>query len=263
MKLFWTKKRSGRDGDVVDQEALDELNGEEKEMIRGIVELSDTSAREIMVPRIDVVFIPEDFSYEELIARILETGHSRFPIYRDTIDDVTGILYVKDLLVHIIKDETISISDIMRKAYFVPESMKLDALLRELKERKVHIAVAVDEYGGTSGVVFMEDIIEEIVGDIQDEFDNEDEDMVQISETCWLCDARVGIEDINDELEWNLPSEDYDTLGGFVFSLFGKIPVRNEKIVWEKFSFIVQAVEGHKIKKIKIEWDGSDGSDEH
>ncbi|MDC7224519.1 MAG: hemolysin family protein, partial [Spirochaetales bacterium] len=195
-------------------------------------------------------------------ARILETGHSRFPIYKDTIDDVTGILYVKDLLVQIIKKESLSIPSIMRNAYFVPESMKLDVLLRELKERKVHIAVAVDEYGGTSGVVFMEDIIEEIVGDIQDEFDNEDEDLVQISDKSWLCDARLGIEDINEELGWQLPTEDYDTLGGFVFSLFGKIPVRNEKIIWESFSFIIQAVDGHKIKKIKIEWDGSDGSEE-
>ena len=262
MKLFWTKKRSGRDGDVVDHEALDELNGEEKEMIRGIVELSETSAKEIMVPRIDVVFIPEDLPYDELIARILETGHSRFPIYKDTIDDVTGILYVKDLLGKIIKEEPVTISSIMRKAYFVPESMKLDVLLRELKERKVHIAVAVDEYGGTSGMVFMEDIIEEIVGDIQDEFDNEDEEIVQIADNCWLCDARLNLEDINDELGCHIPTEDYDTLGGFVFNLFGKIPVRNEKIIWENISFIIQAVDGHKIKKIKIEWDGVKGSEE-
>ncbi|MBN2626377.1 MAG: HlyC/CorC family transporter [Spirochaetales bacterium] len=262
MKLFWTRKRSARDTDVVDQEALDDLNGAEKEMIRGIVELSDTSAKEIMVPRIDVVFIPEDLSYDELIARILETGHSRFPIYKDTIDDVTGILYVKDLLIHIIRGNEISIPQIMRKAYFVPESMKLDVLLRELKERKVHIAVAVDEYGGTSGMVFMEDIIEEIVGDIQDEFDNEDEEIVQTSDNSWLCDARLNMEDVNDEMGWSLPTEDYDTLGGFVFSLFGKIPVRNEKIVWENYSFIIQSVDGHKIKKIKIEQDGTGGSEE-
>ena len=263
MKLFWTKKRSVRDGDVVDQEALEELNGVEKEMIRGIVELSETSAKEIMVPRIDVVFIPEDLSYDELIGRILETGHSRFPIYKDTIDDVTGVLYVKDLLVNIIKKEEMSIPSIMRKAYFVPESMKLDVLLRELKERKVHIAVAVDEYGGTSGMVFMEDIIEEIVGDIQDEFDNEDEEIVKIADNCWLCDARLNLEDINEELGTGIPTEDYDTLGGFVFNLFGKIPVRNEKIIWENISFIIQAVEGHKIKKIKIEWDGTEGSEDN
>jgi magnesium and cobalt transporter len=262
MKLFWTRKRSEKENDIVDQEALTELNGEEKEMIRGIVELSDTSAKEIMVPRIDVVFIPEDLEQDELISRILETGHSRFPIYKETIDNVSGILYVKDLLIHIINKEPINISSIMRKAYFVPESMKLDVLLRELKDRKVHIAVAVDEYGGTSGMVFMEDIIEEIVGDIQDEFDNEDEDMVSLSESSWLCDARVSLEDINEEIGSILPTEDYDTLGGFVFDLFGKIPVRYEKVQWEDFSFIIQAVDGHKIKKIKIEWDGLSGSKE-
>lgn len=262
MKLFWKNKRVSKEDDVVDQEALTELNGDEKEMIRGIVELSDTSAKEIMVPRIDVVFIPEDMEQDELISLILETGHSRFPIYKETIDDVTGILYVKDLLIHIIKKEPVHIASVMRKAYFVPESMKLDVLLRELKERKVHIAVAVDEYGGTSGMVFLEDIIEEIVGDIQDEFDNEDEDILPLSETSWLCDARLNMEDINEELGINLPTEDYDTLGGFVFSLFGKIPVRYEKISWEDVSFIIQAVEGHKIKKIKLEWEGKADFDE-
>ena len=262
MKRFWTKIRSGKEVDVVDQEALTELNGEEKEMIRGIVELSDTSAKEIMVPRIDVVFISEDMDQEELISRFLETGHSRFPIYKETIDDVTGVLYVKDLLVRIIKKETINISEVMRKAYFVPESMKLDVLLRELKARKVHIAVAVDEYGGTSGMVFLEDLIEEIVGDIQDEFDNEDEDLVSLSENSWLCDARISLEDINDELGTDLPIDDYDTLGGFVFNLFGKIPVRYEKIQWKNINFIIQTVDGHKIQKIKLEWDGEDVSKE-
>ena len=120
----------------------------------------------------------------------------------------------------------------IRKPFFVPESKRIDSLLREFKRRHVHIAIAIDEYGGVSGIVCMEDIIEEIVGDIQDEFDNEREDIVAIGDSAWLCDARVNLEDLNDEMDLGLPVEDFDTLGGFVFDLFGKIPSRYEKVSW-------------------------------
>lgn len=239
-----TQKMNGGD--------LDDLNSMEKNMIRGVVELSETQVKEIMVPRIDVVFLDEETQRDELMKKIEETGHSRFPVYHDTIDNVTGVLYVKDLVSRLLKNQEIPIMEIQRKPYFVPESMKLDALLMELKQRKVHIAIAVDEFGGVSGIACLEDILEEIVGDIQDEFDNEEEEIVPIAEKAWLCDARVNMEDLSDELSLDLPFEEYDTLGGFVFSLFGKIPVRYEKVSHEGISFIIQAVEGHKIKKIKV-----------
>lgn len=246
-KLFKSRKEA-----VLAEEELNELNIEEKDMIRGIVELSETTIKEVIVPRIDVVFISDEIGEVELYKTLIETGHSRFPVYRETIDNVIGILYVKDLFSRIVSKEQIKIDEIIRKPYFVPESMKLDALLREFKHRRVHIAIAVDEYGGVSGIVSMEDIIEEIVGEIQDEFDNEDEEILAIGEGIFLCDARVNIEDFNEELSMEISDDDYDTLGGFVFDLFGKIPVRFEKVSYENVDFIIQSMEGHKINTIKV-----------
>ena len=233
-------------------DSYQKLNFEEKDMIRGIVTLSETTVKEVMVPRIDVVFISIDSSTRELVDTLAECGFSRFPVYKDTIDNVVGILYVKDMLKYRCRDEDVDIEKIVRRPYFVPESKKLDSLLREFKRRKVHIAVAVDEYGGVSGIVCLEDIIEEIVGDIQDEFDNEVEDILEIGDGTYLCDARVDIEDLNEKLKLELPEEDFDTLGGFVFDLFGKIPVKYEKVSWKGFDFVIQEMDGHKIKTVKL-----------
>nr|WP_233516412.1 hemolysin family protein [Oceanispirochaeta sp. M1] len=237
---------------MVNHEALTDLNVVEKGMIKGVVELSDTKIKEVIIPRIDVVFIPADIEEEELYDILMESGHSRFPVYEDTIDNVVGVLYVKDLLSLLVRKKSIVIRELMRKAYFVPESMKLDALLKEFKHRRVHIAIVVDEYGGVSGIVCMEDIIEEIVGDIQDEFDNEDDDLLEIGDGTYLCDARLNIEDLNEKLNFKLPEEKFDTFGGFVFDLFGKIPVRFEKVSYSNLDFIIQSMDGHKIKTVKI-----------
>ncbi|MFP4490319.1 MAG: hemolysin family protein [Spirochaetaceae bacterium] len=234
------------------QEGYQSLNFEEKDMIRGIVALSETTVKEVMVPRIDVQFVSIDSSFDELISTLSECGFSRFPVYKETIDNVVGILYVKDLLPFYNQTDAVDIEKIIRRTYFVPESKKLDSLLREFKRRKVHIAVAVDEYGGVSGIVCLEDIIEEIVGDIQDEFDNEVEDIMEIGENTYLCDARVDIEDLNERLSLSLPEEDFDTLGGFVFDLFGKIPVKYEKVSYSGCDFIIQNMDGHKIKTVKL-----------
>ena len=252
MKLLKQLFRIRRTGKFADHDSLNELNLEEQGMIRGIVELSETTIKEVIIPRIDVVFIDVEISRDELFDILLKSGHSRFPVYRDTIDNVIGVLYVKDLLGFLVKEETFSIQDVMRKAYFVPESMKLDALLKEFKHRRVHIAIVVDEYGGVSGIVCMEDIIEEIVGDIQDEFDNEEDDILEIGPNTYLCDARIDIEDLNEHIDKDLPDEKFDTLGGFVFDLFGKIPVKYEKVSYENLDFIIQTVEGHKIKTVKV-----------
>jgi CBS domain containing-hemolysin-like protein len=247
-KLFG---RSASEGD--DQNGdYHSLNFEEKDMIRGIKTLSETSVKEVMVPRIDVEFVPIGASFGELIETLGECGFSRFPVYKDTIDNVVGILYVKDLLKQVKNPEDFSIEKIIRRPYFVPESKRLDSLLREFKRRRVHIAVAVDEYGGVSGIVCLEDIIEEIVGDIQDEFDNEVEDILEIGSGTYLCDARVDIEDLNEKLKLDLPEEDFDTLGGFVFDLFGKIPVKYEKVVYKGVDLIIQEMDGHKIKTVKL-----------
>lgn len=228
------------------------VNVETKKMIEGIYALADTTVKEVMVPRIDSVFLGLDMTNEELVQRISETGHSRFPVYKDTIDNVVGMLYAKDLLQYLTNGKEIRIEHILRKSFFVPESKRLDSLLREMKRRRVHIAVAVDEYGGVSGLVCMEDIIEEIVGDIQDEFDNEREDILTIGERAWLCDARVDLEDLQEMFATPLPEQEYDTLGGFVFDLFGKIPVKFEKVSYRNLDFIVQEMEGHKIRSVKV-----------
>lgn len=238
--------------DAVDDEEGDEATSERREMIRGIQELSETTVKEVMVPRIDTVFISLDAPRDELIATVTSCGHSRIPVYRETIDDVAGVLYVKDLLLAITRGGDIDLGSLIRKPYFVPESKRIDSLLREFKRRHVHIAIAIDEYGGVSGIVCMEDIIEEIVGDIQDEFDNEREDIVALGDSAWLCDARVNIEDLNEETGIGLPEEGFDTLGGFVFDLFGKIPSRYEKVSWKSFDFVIQEMDGHRIGSVKV-----------
>jgi len=232
--------------------AIKELEEEQQQMIRGIVELSGTTVKEVMVPRTDTVFLSATASREELLACICESGHSRFPVYQDTIDNVTGILHVKDVLKTLVNNKPINVNELARKPLFVPVTKHIDALLRELRRKKVHIAVVVDEYGGVSGIVSMEDIIEEIIGDIQDEFDHETEDIVKLGEGVWLCDARVNMEFLAEETNMVLPVDDFDTLGGFVFDLFGKIPVKNEKIEYKNYDFIIQEMDGHKINSIKI-----------
>ncbi len=247
MGLFKRKKESA------EEEAKREfLNEEKKDMIRGIEDLSETSVKEVMVPRIDVDFININTPLDELLEKIAASGHSRFPVYADSIDNVVGILYVKDMIRSFSKKEDIALDKIIRKAFFVPESKRIDSLLREFKRRHVHIALAVDEYGGISGIVCMEDIIEEIVGDIQDEFDNEREDIIPLGPNVWLCDARTSLDDLNETIGSEFPVEDFDTLGGFVFDLFGKIPVKYEKHSWNNYDFIVQDMEGHRINVIKV-----------
>jgi CBS domain containing-hemolysin-like protein len=237
---------------MLDERTYRSLESDQQEMIRGVVELSDTTVREIMVPRIDAVFLPSDAPRDELLERIVESGHSRFPVYRETIDHVIGVLYVKDVLACLVRGEALDIERLLRKPYFVPGSKHIDEMLRELRRRRVHIALVVDEYGGVEGIICMEDIIEEIVGDIQDEFDNEQEDIVRLGEGAYLCDGRVNLEDLAGEIGLDLPVEDFDTLGGFVFDLFGKIPVKYEKAEYQGSVFIIQDMDGHKINTVKI-----------
>ena len=236
-----------------------DLNVEEKEMIKGVVDLAEKDAKDIMVPRTDVVFIPTDMPLDEVLDLIAESGFSRFPVYEETIDNVIGILYVKDLMREMVKHKNldvkdIEVKDIVRKPYFIPDSKKINALFHDFRKKRVHIAVAVDEYGGVAGIICLEDILEEIVGEIQDEFDEDEvEDIIQIGPSTYLCETRVSIEDLNEELKIALPHEDYETLGGFVFDLFDKIPVKFEKKEYEGMTFIIQDVEGNKIKSVKIE----------
>lgn len=236
------------------EEKNEVLAQQEQHMIEGVTELSETAVKEVLVPRIDVVFIPASATLDEVLKIMERDGYSRYPVYEETIDNVIGVLYVKDLIPVILnRDGTeFDLKNLIRKPYFIPESKRLDSLLSEFKKRHVHIAIAVDEYGGVSGIVCMEDIIEEIVGEIQDEFDDEGDEVIQSDDHSWLVDARINIEDLNEKLNLRLPDEEVDTLGGFVFNLFGKIPVRYEKVSYENLDFIIQEIENHKIKIVKI-----------
>jgi CBS domain containing-hemolysin-like protein len=225
---------------------------EEREMIRGVRELGRTTVKEVMVPRIDTVFLGSDSSREEVLDKVVACGHSRIPVHGDGVDSVVGVLYAKDLLRALVKGGNFSLTELLREPFFVPESKRIDSLLREFRRKRVHIAVVVDEYGGVSGIVCLEDIIEEIVGEIQDEYDEEREDVVRLGASAWLCDARANIDDINRETGLELPSEGFDTLGGYVFALFGKIPARYERTSEGDLDFTVQDMDGHRITSVKI-----------
>ena len=214
---FFKKKKKNTAAEEAEQIQQEILNEEKKDMIQGVEDLSKTSVKEVMIPRIDVDFISSDTPQEELFTKIVTSGHSRFPLYTDSIDNVIGVLYVKDIIKCLAEKKEINLTNMARKAYFVPESKRIDSLLREFRRHHLHIAIAIDEYGGVSGIVTMEDIIEEIVGDIQDEFDKEQEDILKVSDNVWLCDARVNLDDLNETLESEFPNEDFDSLGGFVF----------------------------------------------
>ena len=260
---FGTKKNKKENSvESQDQKTTEELLEEEKEdMIQGVEELSTTSVKEVMIPRIDVDFINIETDRAELLEKISDSGHSRFPVYKDSIDNVIGVLYVKDLIRCFSKEEPFELEKIIRKAYFVPETKRIDSLLREFKRRHIHIAMAVDEYGGLSGIVCMEDIIEEIVGDIQDEFDNERDDIVSLGKNIWLVDGRENLSDLNEEIGSTFPQEEFDTLGGFVLDLFGKIPVKYEKMTWNNYDFIIQDMDVHRIDMIKVVCHDNEGGE--
>jgi magnesium and cobalt transporter len=230
-----------------------EAQAERREMIKGVQELSQTTVREVMLPRIDALFFPLDMNRDELLETVSSCGHSRIPVYRDNVDNVVGVLYAKDLLRVLVKGGDFELADLVRKPFFVPETKRIDSLLREFKRRRVHMAIVVDEYGGVSGIVCLEDIIEEIVGEIQDEFDNEKEDIIPLSDGIWICDARADLDDLNEELGLSLPSESFETLGGYLFDLFGRIPVRTEKIEKDGIRFTVQDMDGNRIISVKVQ----------
>ncbi|GMO38310.1 MAG: hemolysin family protein [Termitinemataceae bacterium] len=240
-------------GDELDRKTHEALESDDqREMIRGVIEFGETTVKEVMVPRVDTDLLSADMPKDEFLTRVAKSEHSRFPVYRETIDNIIGVVYVKDILKKLIENSEFEITDILRKPFFVPETKHIDDLLHEFQRRRVHIAVVVDEYGGVSGIVCMEDIIEEIIGDIQDEFDNEREEIIKLSDVSWLCDARYNLSDLSEKIEASLPVDEFDTLGGFVFDLFGKIPVRYEKVSYNNISFIIQEIEGRKINTIKI-----------
>jgi Hemolysins and related proteins containing CBS domains len=239
--------------DVGQEEGV--LEQEESQMIRSIIELGDTTVREIMVPRIDIVALPEDATFDEAVKVAIHQGHSRIPIYRESSDNIIGVLYVKDLLAFLQADERPHQlpTAYVRPAYYIPESKPVDALLEEMRRAKIHVAIVMDEYGGTAGLVTIEDILEEIVGDIQDEYDAEEQLAIQHQEDgSVLVDGMVPIDEVNELLDAELPTEDFDTLGGFVVGLLGRAPNPGEEVTFGKLRLIAHEVEHRRLVRVQI-----------
>jgi magnesium and cobalt transporter len=228
------------------------LEKDEQEMIHGVVELGETAVKEVMVPRVDIVGVEVGSPLSDVIDIIKKSGHSRFPLYGDSLDDIKGILYAKDLLTKNAVESVIDLVKISRKPYFIPENMKLDDLLRDLKKRHLHIAIVVDEYGGTSGLVTMEDIIEQIVGEIEDEYDKTSPPIIRQSKNVFLVDGSVTISDLNYETCLSLPEEEFETVGGLIYNLVGSLPDKGKTVLYHSVTFVVEQVEGQRIVKVKM-----------
>jgi len=237
------------------------LDAEEQEMIENVLELSNSTADEIMTPRTDIIAVEVNSDLQKVLETITVGGHTRVPVFEENIDNIVGIVYAKDLLTEIGKDPAdFKLRDKMRDVYFVPETKPLRNLLHEFQNRKLHIAVVLDEYGGTAGIVTLEDILEELVGEIVDEYEETPPEPIKtIDHNTIEADARTYIDDVNDQFELNLPDdEDYETIGGFVFSRLGYIPKTNESFEYENLKFTIASAEARKIKRIRIEKIGSE-----
>ena len=235
------------------------LEAEEEQMISAVMSLSDSKLHEVMVPRIDIAAIDQEASFDDAVTLVLTEGHSRTPLYKESVDHIVGILYAKDLLRIIAAGgPRPRLRDIMRPALFVPESQAVDDLLNELQRRRVHMAIVLDEYGGTAGLVTIEDLLEEIVGEIQDEFDEEEPMKVIVREGEAILDGRADIDEMGELIDPALELEDdeeYDTVGGFVYHRIGRVPVVGDTVVVDPFKITVIKVTGRRVGKVRVTWD--------
>ena len=229
---------------------------EEQRILRGIVKFGNIEVRQVMRPRTEVVAFDKDLDFHGVLTSIVDSGFSRVPVYEETLDRVVGILYIKDVLPHI-DERDFDWHSLLREPHFVPESKKLDDLLKEFQEEKVHLAVVVDEYGGTSGIITLEDVLEEIVGDITDEYDEEDVVYTKVDDRTWIFEGRVTLTDmyrilgIDGELFEQHKGES-GTLGGFILELTGRIPKKGERVALRNFTFVVEASDNKRIRRVKV-----------
>jgi CBS domain containing-hemolysin-like protein len=235
-------------------EAAGDIEAEEKEMIHGVIEFADKVVREVMTPRTDMVCVPASASLMEAASVSKESGHSRLPVYVEDVDHIIGILYAKDMVAALERDAThLTAAQLARKpAPVVPESRKLDQVLRLMQRNRLHMAIVIDEYGGTAGLVTIEDLLEEIFGEIQDEHDFEAEPIMVVDANTLVVDARVGVDQVEEELGVKLPEGEFDSIGGFVLDQLGRLPSAGEKVVWQNLEFTVQDVSENRIKTVRI-----------
>ncbi|GJH41195.1 hypothetical protein RCZ04_17450 [Capnocytophaga sp. HP1101] len=270
MKGFtvWIQKRLGKQksnisvgqlSQALELASEEDTTNEEKKILESIVSFGNTETREVMVPRVDIFALSEDLSFEELLKEIVEIGYSRIPVYQENLDHITGVIYIKDLLPHLEKTD-FDWNSVKRKAFFVPENKKLDDLLSEFQEKKIHLAVVVDEYGGTCGVITLEDIIEEIVGSINDEFDDDDVTHSKINNNVFVFEGKTVLKDfyrildLSDEEEalFDENRGDAETLAGFLLEISGNFPQKGKPLLFSNYKFIVEAFDKKRIKQIKI-----------
>ncbi|MDX8341041.1 gliding motility-associated protein GldE [Draconibacterium sp. IB214405] len=235
----------------------DQELSEEKEILEGIVKFGNKSVEEIMTPRVDVVSLDIKANFEDVLDVINDSGYSRIPVYIDSFDNISGLLYIKDILQHSHKTKSFKWQTLIRPPFYVPDTKKISSLLEEFQKTKVHLAIVVDEYGGTSGIVTLEDILEEIVGDITDEFDEEEDFFTKLAENTWIFDAKVLLGDfykiVNcDDTVFDDVKGDADTLAGLILEIKGEIPTLKEKVKCKQFSFTIEEVDNRRIKQIKV-----------
>jgi magnesium and cobalt transporter len=259
--LIKKKPHLGNSNDLADEihELMDEgqakgiITNEESHMVSGVLDLKETKAHSIMIPRTEISSAPIDSTLGEIIKLVTDCGHTRIPIHNDNIDEIEGILHSKDLLKLWGKDSLMKIpADMLRNPYYVPETRKISDLLRDLKRDKTHMAIVTDEYGGTAGIITVEDIIEEIVGEIMDEHDSDDLMLEVLNDKSILVDARLEIEKLEEHLDVTFPKGEFESVGGFIIHLLGKIPDVKEKVSFEDLEITVQKADQRKINKVLI-----------
>lgn len=234
------------------------IENTQAEMISNIFEIDDIDAGDVMTHRVDIVAVEIEDDFEDVLRQVLEEGYSRIPVYEEDLDNIVGVLYLKDLLKYVGKniDEGTTLKSIMRPAYAVPESKKCGDILREMIEKQIQMLIVIDEYGGTAGLVTFEDIVESIIGNVRDEYDDEEDDISKINDSIYTVDGSADIEEINDMLGINLPTDEFDTIAGLIMDKLGKIPVDGEMDsdeLFGKLKFTVLSVDGRRIEKVKLE----------
>jgi CBS domain containing-hemolysin-like protein len=223
-------------------------------MIYSIFQFGNTLAREIMVPRMDMLAFEVSISLTQAVKAFTQTGHSRVPVYENAIDNIIGLLYAKDLL-HGIQDgrKKANVRDLLRPAYFVPDTKKADTLLAEMQAQRIHMAIVVDEYGGVAGLVTLEDIIEEIIGEIQDEYDLSEEELVQQDGDGYVFLGRIDLDQFNEVMDSNIPKIESDTLAGFLYDRFGRVPHDGESIQTDGLLLTIEQVMGRRIRRVRAQ----------
>lgn len=252
----------GRSRALTEKELQDAINSSEEEgilnesegdMLQSIFDFGDTIVREVMVPRTDMVCCPADATLSGFLELIIRSGHSRVPLFEGSTDKIVGVVYAKDLLRSWgANDETLTLTEVMRTPYFIPETKRIDDLLKDFRTRRVHMAIAVDEYGGTSGLITIEDLLEEIVGDIQDEYDLEVPWLQPQDDGTLLVDARANVEELEEYYDIEIPREKFDTVGGYLFHLLGNVPQKGEKVSDNGLILMVEDSDARKIEKVRV-----------